>query len=275
MRNPSPFEAPKAPCLLFFDIDGTLFDDRHRMPPSVKPALRAAHENGHKLIINTGRTLCNRDERLADLPLDGWIMGCGTRIIYEGETLRSLAYDPVASQRLREVFADLALPVVFESDDAMYFEPEGPAYEAITYFRDYAEQHGLARDLRKNDPDFHALKMFAFSADPERIREMERRTAELGMPYTAIDRGQTGWEIVPAGYSKGEGIDFIRERLGLPREACYAFGDSRNDLTMLRHVAHSVAMGNAEADVKAVCSYVTARPEEDGIEKALRHFGLI
>ena len=148
MRNPAPSEAPKAPCLLFFDIDGTLFDDRHRMPPSVKPALRAAHENGHKLFINTGRTLCNRDARLADLPLDGWIMGCGTRIIYEGETLRSLAYDPEASQRLRDVFAVLALPVVFESDDAMYFEPEGPAYAAITYCRDERSGFSRAEDVR-------------------------------------------------------------------------------------------------------------------------------
>ena len=117
--------------------------------------------------------------------------------------------------------------------------------------------------------------MFCFSEKTETVREMERRTAALGMPYKAIDRGETGWEAVPAGCSKGKGIDMLRERLGVPFEDCYAFGDSNNDVTMLRHVRHSVAMGNSPEAVRAICSYVTARPGEDGIEKALRHFGLI
>ncbi|MBR5111620.1 MAG: HAD-IIB family hydrolase, partial [Clostridia bacterium] len=50
--------------LLFFDIDGTLFDDSRKLPASVLPALEKAHENGHLLFINTGRTLCNLDHRL-------------------------------------------------------------------------------------------------------------------------------------------------------------------------------------------------------------------
>jgi hydroxymethylpyrimidine pyrophosphatase-like HAD family hydrolase len=95
------------------------------------------------------------------------------------------------------------------------------------------------------------------------------------MPYTAINRWPEGWELVPAGYSKGKGIDILRKRIGVGREDCYAFGDSRNDLTMLRHAGHSIAMGNATDDVKKACSYVTDLPEKDGIEKAMKHFRLI
>ena len=104
---------------------------------------------------------------------------------------------------------------------------------------------------------------------------MKKRTAEIGMPYTAINRWPEGWELVPAGYSKGKGIDILRKRIGVGREDCYAFGDSRNDLTMLRHAGHSIAMGNATDDVKKACSYVTDLPEKDGIEKAMKHFRLI
>ena len=39
--------------LLFFDIDGTLFDDRRNLPASVRPALEQAGRNGHSLFINT------------------------------------------------------------------------------------------------------------------------------------------------------------------------------------------------------------------------------
>lgn len=260
--------------LLFFDVDGTIFDDRNHLPASVKPAMEAARRNGHRIIINTGRTLCNMDRRLDDFPLDGWIMGCGTRVIWQGQTLRSMEYTPEESLRLRQVFLDLKMPAVYECDTAMYFDPENSSHPSIAGFRDWAVRHGIFREITENDPEFRAVKMFCF-ADRDGIKQMKEQTAKAGMPYTAINRWPEGWELVPAGFSKGKGIDFLRDRLHVEKEDCFAFGDSRNDLPMLEHAGCSIAMGNAADDVKAVCSYVTDLPERDGIEKAMKHFGLI
>ena len=260
--------------LLFFDIDGTLFDDQRNLPVSVKPALEEARKNGHKLIINTGRTLCNMDHRLDEFPIDGWIMGCGTRVIYRGSTLRSMEYDLSESLRLRSVFLKLRIPVVYECDTAIYFDPVSQSNKAISGFREFAEQHEIARDIDEEDTEFRIVKMFCF-ADRKTIRGLEAETEIIGIPYQAIDRGPGAWEVVPKGYSKGEGIDFLRNCLGFPKEDCYAFGDSRNDMSMFRHVGHSIAMGNATDDLKSICSYVTDRPENDGIAKAMKHFGLI
>ena len=260
--------------LLFFDIDGTIIDDSRRLPASVKPAMEAARRNGHWLIINTGRTLCNMDRRLDGFPLDGWIMGCGTRILWHGETLRSMEYTPAESQRLRKLFTSLKIPLVYECDTALYFDPENCAHPSVAGFRDWAEKRGIYRELTDDDPEFRAVKMFCFTNE-KKIAEMKKQTAAIGMPYTAIDRWPEGWELVPAGYSKGTGIDFLREKLGVSLEECYAFGDSRNDLPMLEHVAHSIAMGNATDDVKAACAWVTDLPERDGILKAMKHFQLI
>ena len=260
--------------LLFFDIDGTIFDDERRLPASVKPAMEAARRNGHSLVINTGRTLCNLDRRLDSFPLDGWIMGCGTRLTWHGETLQAMEYDPERSLRLRDLFRDMKMPAVYECDTAMYFDPENSGHPAIAGFRKWAETHGICRDIAESDPEFRAVKMFCFAKRKD-IAAMKKETAAAGMPYTAINRWPEGWELVPAGYSKGKGIDLLRKKLSVKREDCFAFGDSRNDLTMLRHVKHSVATGNAPEDVKAACAYVTDRPENDGIEKAMKHFGLI
>ena len=260
--------------LLFFDIDGTIFDDHHQLPASVKPAMDAAHKKGHQLIINTGRTLCNLDHRLDDFPLDGWITGCGTRVIWHGETLTSMEYGQDESLRLRDVFRELKIPAVFECDTAMYFDPDNALHPSIADFRKWASDHGIFREITEKDPEYRAVKMFCF-ADREQIARMRKRTAEAGMPYTSINRWPEGWELVPAGYSKGKGIDFLRKRLGARKKDCYAFGDSRNDMAMLRHAGHSIAMGNATDDVKAACSYVTDRPENDGIQKAMSCLGLI
>ena len=40
---------------IFLDVDGTLVDFNGRLPFSAETALRAAQQNGHRLILCTGR----------------------------------------------------------------------------------------------------------------------------------------------------------------------------------------------------------------------------
>ena len=261
--------------LLFFDIDGTLFDDRRQMPASVRPALEDAGRNGHSLFVNTGRTLCNMDRRLDGFPFDGWIMGCGTRIIYHGNTLQSKEYDLESSLKLLNLFRSMRLPAVFECDTGMYFDPEGATHRAVPLFRRFAQEHGLYREISETDPEFRIVKFFVFSKDEAQIQTLCAKTEELNMPYSYIDRGQEGWEVVPAGYTKATGIDRICRELNTSPENCMAFGDSLNDLPMLLHVKYSIAMGNAPEELKARCFYVTDRPENDGIAKAMQKYGII
>ncbi|MBR3841500.1 MAG: HAD hydrolase family protein, partial [Erysipelotrichales bacterium] len=55
----------------------------------------------------------------------------------------------------------------------------------------------------------------------------------------------------------------------------YVFGDSTNDLPMLEHVKHSVLMGNGNPTLKDKVEYITTLSSVDGIENALKHYGLI
>ena len=61
----------------------------------------------------------------------------------------------------------------------------------------------------------------------------------------------------------------------MDRSEIMAFGDGENDMDMLRFAGIGVAMGNASDMVKAAADYVTDTVDENGIEDALRHFGLI
>lgn len=59
------------------------------------------------------------------------------------------------------------------------------------------------------------------------------------------------------------------------KKISYAFGDSINDVEMLKHVQHGIAMGNGTKAAKEAADYITAPLHEDGIYKGLEHFGLI
>lgn len=73
---------------LFFDVDGTLIDEQTKIvPESTLRALKQARENGHLVFINTGRTSCNTLDSMKHIPVDGYVCGCGTEIIYQGNVL--------------------------------------------------------------------------------------------------------------------------------------------------------------------------------------------
>ena len=61
----------------------------------------------------------------------------------------------------------------------------------------------------------------------------------------------------------------------MPISDTIAIGDSLNDMPMLTAAGHSVAMGESRKELLEAVEYVTSPLYEDGIETALRHYGLI
>ena len=82
-------------------------------------------------------------------------------------------------------------------------------------------------------------------------------------------------ELVPKGHSKGTGILKVCEILKIPVSETIAFGDSANDIEMLKTAGLSVCMGNGTDEAKAVSDYVTTDILDDGIYNALKHFELL
>ena len=82
-------------------------------------------------------------------------------------------------------------------------------------------------------------------------------------------------DIIPSDGGKEAGIDHVLAHYGISLDEAMCFGDGGNDITMLKHVPNSVAMGNAEQKVKDSAFYVTTNINEDGIYNALKHFGVL
>jgi hydroxymethylpyrimidine pyrophosphatase-like HAD family hydrolase len=82
-------------------------------------------------------------------------------------------------------------------------------------------------------------------------------------------------DVNVAGISKATGLSVFADYYGIGMTEIMACGDGGNDIPMLKVAGIGVAMGNASEIVKASANFVTDTVENDGLCKALKHFGII
>ena len=100
---------------IFFDIDGTLWDEKFQIPESTKKAFEMLKNNGHLTFICSGRTLSYiQDERLLALGFDGIVAGCGTYVEKAGEVLFYKRIEEEVLERTLKILKPYHYPVVLE-----------------------------------------------------------------------------------------------------------------------------------------------------------------
>jgi hydroxymethylpyrimidine pyrophosphatase-like HAD family hydrolase len=75
--------------------------------------------------------------------------------------------------------------------------------------------------------------------------------------------------------SKSLAIIKVLQYFGIEKSEAIAFGDGENDIDMLELVGLGIAMGNGNEKLKNVADFVTKKSGEDGIEFALKKYGII
>ena len=249
---------------VFLDFDGTLkAPGAKKMSQRVVDALENAQKKGHKIFLNTGRTVAFLDiDAFRGFRFDGYLCGC-SYINVRGKILMA---DRLTADELQPIVAHFYgrnIIVLLEGENAMWaaYDKEGvtesqgmiPLNDINDIFRicelEPITKMNVLINLEQEDLDF--VRQFA---DP-------------------IDRDDTTCtEIVSKGHDKAYVMNKTVEYLDLDPEKVIAIGDSSNDFAMLDAAPISVAMGNASDEVKRRATYVTASVEEDGVAVFLEEF---
>ena len=258
--------------LIFFDVDGTILDASTRVPESAVTAIHAARANGHICVINTGRPYSHLDPAVRAIGFDGYICSCGQHIIMNDQCILYRRPSAALCRQMLHLVQKCGLDAVFESEDGVWFHSTCPIRTEVRDSMDYFAQRGFDTAQPVDRSDFRFDKFCVWSNPSSDTALFLGETARF---FTIIDRGSDLYECVLPDCSKETGMHQVMALTGIPLEACYAIGDSTNDLPMLRAVPHSIAMGNAPQEVQAAAEFVTAPVHLDGLFRALSRYGLI
>lgn len=255
---------------IFFDIDGTLVSFKtHKVPQETKYALKRLREQGIKVFVATGRML-KMVEVLNDIEFDGYITYNGSLCV--DSTKENVIFkNTVPKDELQALVERLRhdrFPVSFMCRDEMYVNYLD---ELVTRVAKVVEvEPPIERPVEEIiKEDVFQLCIYVDEPHLQRIID-ETLPGCVGMRWIELFA-----DVNVKGMNKQLGIDKVLEHFGIPLECAMAFGDGGNDIPMLRHVPYGVAMGNANDAVKAAAAYVTDDVDDNGLVKALEHYGLL
>ena len=72
--------------------------------------------------------------------------------------------------------------------------------------------------------------------------------------------------------SKGTGLQFVADRIGITPAQTVAFGDGENDLELLEWAGYAVAVENADPALKERADLIAPSVEEEGVAQVIEAF---
>jgi Cof subfamily protein (haloacid dehalogenase superfamily) len=257
---------------IFIDIDGTIYDYKYGLVESAVEAVRKLKENGHHPILCTGRTRVMIFDEIINMDFDGIIAGAGSYISWKGEVISCLELPQEEVMRLVNIFQSNGFATYPEGHENFYYDPKYVEDGEDMIYRIY--QMHIPDKLKPIDyvNNMHVSKVSAMYTKDSNAQGV---IDALGDDYIWVDHSGYLLETIPKHLSKGCGVEKLLEVAGGSLENSYGFGDSYNDLDMLKLVKYGVVMGNGKDSLKKQVPYQTEPFNEDGVYNALVRFGLI
>ena len=274
------------------DMDGTLLGDDHKPATGTLAAVQRACDSGIRFMIATGR---NFPGAMAELKECGLVCDY---IVSSGAEVRNprqqvVAVHPISMELCRTIYEeikDYPISVTFCTDGNDYkigtpeeieeslmlqmhlFFSDLPREELVqteTYQRIIRSTKTVSDMDELEAAKVPIYKLFLYSEDKGMLGELKQRL-EQNKEIAVASSFPTNLEITDVKAQKGPVLKEYIESLGYTMDEVMALGDSLNDLSMIEmDFGATVAMANAEPEVKDAAKYITKSNTEFGVAYAI------
>jgi Cof subfamily protein (haloacid dehalogenase superfamily) len=153
--------------------------------------------------------------------------------------------------------------IILCGKDSAYVS-EHESEEFVSYGRKYYHRLKRVPDLTKVVND--TLFKFALTFPEEQAAVvLEKLTEALGDKIVPVSSGHGDIDLIIPGIHKAHGLVKLQEQWGISNNELAAFGDSGNDIEMLKHAGYSYVMSNGQPQVKAAAKEIILSNDENGV----------
>ncbi|MFC3041118.1 Cof-type HAD-IIB family hydrolase [Virgibacillus xinjiangensis] len=277
--------------LIATDLDGTLLNEKGEVSRKNAEAIERAINQGLKFVVATGRSYGAAEKPLKEAGLTAPVICLnGAQTYSEDKTvLRSAPLGRTTAKHIQELCDRAGMYFEFFTSNGVYstnrehflevmidiMKSANPSLseEEIIEGAEQRFQDEQVEFIQDNEEVFaieglEIYKILAFSLHKEKLADL--RQALQGKEDLAItSSGDINLEFNHPDAQKGIALQFLAETMEIGMEDVMTLGDNFNDASMLQMAGRSVAMGNAEKEIKDMCSHITKTNDEDGVAAAI------
>ncbi|MCF6136251.1 Cof-type HAD-IIB family hydrolase [Pseudalkalibacillus berkeleyi] len=280
--------------LIAIDMDGTLVNNNTTINEENVQAIKQAQEVGIHVVVATGRAYNEAVNPIREAGLNLPIIainGAQFRST-EGEIKNSITLSKETYYRVDELLDHYSMYYELYTNKGTYSNDPQMAIDIIVDIiksanPEVTEEHAhRLAEYRVNNGSIHSVDEYhSIVEDPEVeiykllsfSRNEKNRSNALNDFLTfndlAVSRSaEANIEITHRDAQKGIAVKNYADELGIPMSEVMAIGDNYNDVSMFELAGYSVAMGNAEEDIKKLCSFTTKTNDESGVAHAIQTF---
>lgn len=281
--------------LIAIDLDGTLLSENGTISLENIEAIQEVQKQGSIIAINSGRSLHDTQKIILDAGIDCPIItGNGAIAYHSNEPIQKLIMPDIVITEILplletkgyyyELYTNQGVRVLQNGKKRLEDEIHRIKEKDVSFPFEWAnkeieiqfKQHGLQVINHYSDiniTDMEIYKIFVLSFQKERLQQL-RKSLSKRQDISITTSGWTKLEIAHTEVSKGNALTYLASHLNIPLENTVAIGDNLNDLSMFQVAGTSIAMGNAEDEVKQQSTFVTRNLNDHGVAYALRKYVL-
>ena len=251
--------------MLCFDVDGTLRDNvHHQVRESTLKILKQLKAKGYRLVISSGRGVDSlmKTGLMSMIEWDGFVCNNGQTVLNKNfQIVEELVISPEIVHRCIKIAKDNNIPLALKMEHRIITqEPDENVYTARKFFNSIIPPVGIYQNQKVEAMIAYGPKGYDYAP----FKQLEGLHILPGV--------STYCDITHADATKATGIQVILKQYNLDKYIC--FGDSLNDVEMFNHAAISVCMGQGDAYLKNIATFVTDSIDDDGIYNACINLGL-
>lgn len=262
------------------DMDGTLLDSRGQLDlPRLEKILNRLDQRGVRFVIATGNEVHRMRQLLGHLAERVFmVVANGARIFEHNKLLQAQTWDDAMVDRALGHFKGREC-----QDQFVVTGMNGGFVKKGTIFTEL-DKFMTSEMIEKLYQRMHFVEEFDSSLfggvlKMSMVVGEERSDAVLQEindlfdgQIRAVSSGYGCIDILQTGIHKAWGLEELLKRWGLKSEQIMAFGDSENDIEMLKFAGISYAMENAEESVKEVATGVAPANSQAGVYQVLENW---
>lgn len=259
--------------LIVSDFDGTLADVDHHVNETTKTYIRELLDQGHIMVIATGRMKALVQESAIDIDPRVKIVGSNGAVIQTDEGFKLTHIEHDQKMEFYDYVVKNDVPALFFTDKDVYYTHFVPDF----FNAPKSEGSSVIKieDVKKHihDNNFvNALILGHHLEKPELVLEPIRKELNKIMDLTVTSSNPRNLEIYSKEASKGNALLKLMKLHNIKKENVITFGDGYNDVSMFKESHTSVAMDNAPQGVKDLATHTTVSNGENGVVSFLRNY---